>query len=76
MQEVFAGFVAHTDDQIGHLVAVLDELDIADDTLVILIVGDNGPSAEGGLTGTVNNMPPRTASPTPSRTSSRTLNIS
>jgi arylsulfatase A-like enzyme len=56
MQEVFAGFVAHTDEEIGRLVSVLDDLDITEDTLVILIVGDNGPSAEGGLTGTINNM--------------------
>jgi arylsulfatase len=56
MQEVFAGFVSHTDDQIGRLVSVLDEIGIRDDTLVVLIVGDNGPSPEGGLTGTVNNM--------------------
>lgn len=56
MQEVYAGFVTHTDDQIGRVVAVLDELDIRDNTLVVLIVGDNGPSAEGGLEGTINAM--------------------
>ena len=56
MQEIFAGFVAHTDDQVGRLVSVLDEVGIRADTLVVLIVGDNGPSPEGGLTGTINNM--------------------
>ncbi|MEU8794880.1 arylsulfatase [Streptomyces sp. NPDC048643] len=54
MQEVFAGFVTHTDDQVGRLLGVLDELGIRDDTLVVLVVGDNGPSAEGGPAGTVN----------------------
>lgn len=34
----------------------LDDLGVRDNTLVIFIVGDNGPSAEGTLTGTLNNM--------------------
>jgi len=54
MQEIFAAYVAHTDDQVGRLLSVLDEVGIRDDTLVVLIVGDNGPSAEGGPTGTIN----------------------
>ncbi len=29
---------------------------IRDNTLIIYVAGDNGPSAEGSLTGTVNNM--------------------
>jgi arylsulfatase A-like enzyme len=54
MQEIFAAYVKHTDDQIGRLLSVLDELDLAASTLVVLIVGDNGPSPEGGPTGTIN----------------------
>ena len=56
MQEVFAGFVAHTDHEVSRLLAALDETGQGDNTLVILIVGDNGPSAEGTLQGTLNNM--------------------
>ncbi|MEF2977991.1 sulfatase-like hydrolase/transferase [Subtercola sp. YIM 133946] len=54
MQEIFAAYVAHTDDQVGKLLSVLDETGIRDNTLVVLIVGDNGPSPEGGPTGTIN----------------------
>jgi arylsulfatase A-like enzyme len=52
-QEVFAGFLSHTDAQIGRVVAQLETLGILDDTIVML-VSDNGASAEGGLLGTFN----------------------
>jgi Sulfatase len=51
--EVFAGFLSHADHQIGRLVASLDELGVLDDTLLLLL-SDNGTSAEGGPTGSVN----------------------
>ena len=51
--EVFAGFLSHTDHQIGRLVASLDALGVLDDTLLVLL-SDNGTSAEGGPTGSVN----------------------
>jgi arylsulfatase len=51
--EVFAGFVSHTDHHLGRLFAYLDERGLADDTLV-MILSDNGASAEGGPTGTLN----------------------
>jgi arylsulfatase A-like enzyme len=54
MQEIFAAYVAHTDDQVGRLLASLDETGLTDKTLVLLVVGDNGPSPEGGPTGTIN----------------------
>ena len=54
MQEVFAGFLAYTDDEIGRLVASIEQLGELDNTLVVYIVGDNGASPEGGLTGTEN----------------------
>ncbi|MXO60686.1 sulfatase-like hydrolase/transferase [Altererythrobacter salegens] len=56
MQEVFAGFLEHVDAQIGRVVEALETMNLRDDTLIIYVVGDNGPSAEGSLTGTVNNM--------------------
>ena len=56
MQEVFAGFLEHVDAQVGKLVDALETMKIRDNTLIIYVVGDNGPSAEGSLTGTLNNM--------------------
>jgi arylsulfatase len=55
MQEVFAGFLTHTDEQIGRLLAHLDQLRLSDNTLVILL-SDNGASAEGGPEGTINEL--------------------
>ncbi len=52
-QEVFAGFLTHTDAQIGRLLTSLDTVGALDDTLV-MVVSDNGASAEGGRTGTFN----------------------
>ena len=54
--EVFAGFAAHTDYHVGRLLDAVAALPDADNTLVIFIAGDNGPSPEGSLTGTLNNM--------------------
>jgi arylsulfatase len=52
--EVFAGFAEHTDEQVGRLVAALEERGELDNTLFIYIVGDNGSSAEGGMIGMFN----------------------
>jgi len=54
--ETFAGFMDHTDHQVGRLVDAIDDIGELDDTLFIYIVGDNGSSAEGGLTGTFNEL--------------------
>ncbi|OOK76958.1 sulfatase family protein [Mycobacterium kansasii] len=51
LMEVYAGFLAHTDAQIGRVVEAIDELGQWDDTLFIYICGDNGASAEGTLHG-------------------------
>jgi arylsulfatase A-like enzyme len=56
MQEVFAGFLEHVDAQVGKVVDAIDQMGLRDDTLIIYIVGDNGPSAEGTLAGTLNVM--------------------
>ena len=53
MMEVFAGFLEHTDHYIGELIAFLKELGEYENTLIMLI-SDNGASAEGGPTGSVN----------------------
>jgi arylsulfatase len=52
--EVYAAFMEHTDHHVGRL---LDSLGpVLDDTLIYLIVGDNGASAEGTLQGAFNEM--------------------
>ena len=53
MMEVFAGFVEHTDHHIGRLLGYLEELGELDNTL-IMVLSDNGASAEGGPHGSVN----------------------
>jgi arylsulfatase A-like enzyme len=52
--EVYAGFLEHTDHHVGRLIDALEELGILDDTLVYVIIGDNGASGEGGPAGTLN----------------------
>ena len=51
-QEVYAGFIDHTDQQIGRLLVFLDARGHAENTLIVLI-SDNGASPEGGPLGTV-----------------------
>ncbi|HME02480.1 MAG TPA: arylsulfatase, partial [Solirubrobacteraceae bacterium] len=53
MAEVYAGFLAHTDDQIGRLLAFLEDIEQLENTVVIA-VSDNGASGEGGPNGSVN----------------------
>jgi arylsulfatase A-like enzyme len=54
--EVYAGFLEHTDHHIGRLIDALDDLDILEDTLIYLIIGDNGASAEGTPNGCFNEL--------------------
>ena len=54
--EVFAGFLAYTDHEVGRLINAIDQIGELDNTLVFYIVGDNGASAEGGLAGSVNEL--------------------
>jgi arylsulfatase len=62
--EAFAGFLSHTDDQVGRLLRFLDECGELDNT-VLVVMSDNGASSEGGPFGSVNdvrqwNVVPRT----------------
>jgi len=54
MMEVFAGFTAETDFEMGRLLDVVRSLPDADNTIILYQVGDNGASAEGGLVGLLN----------------------
>ena len=51
LMETFAGFLAHTDAQVGRVIDALERLNIIDNTLVVYITGDNGASAEGTIHG-------------------------
>ena len=53
MMEVFAGFLCHTDHHIGRLLDHLETIGELENTL-IMVISDNGASAEGGPTGTTN----------------------
>jgi arylsulfatase A-like enzyme len=55
--EAFAGFLSHTDHQLGRLLDALAETGDLDNTIVML-VSDNGASSEGGETGSVNDVRP------------------
>ena len=54
--EVYAGFLEHADHHIGRLIDALKDLEVLDDTLIYLIIGDNGASAEGSPNGCFNEM--------------------
>ena len=54
--EVFAAFVEMTDHEIGRLVQTIEEIGELDNTLVVLVYGDNGTSAEGGRNGMFSEM--------------------
>ena len=54
MMEVFAGYGAHVDHEVGRVLDAVAKLSDADNSLIIYIVGDNGASAEGGIEGSIN----------------------
>jgi arylsulfatase len=56
MMELFAGFGAHVDHEMGRVLDAVAALPDADNTLIIYILGDNGSSAEGGLDGIANEI--------------------
>ena len=53
MMEVYAGFLEHTDHNIGKLISFLEANELKENTLICLI-SDNGASAEGGELGSIN----------------------
>ena len=54
--EVYAGFQENTDAAVGEVVKAIENMGIADNTLIIYIWGDNGASMEGTETGTFNEI--------------------
>src|SRR3954471_10584621 len=54
--EIYAGFMEHTDHHVGRVIDSLGDLGILEDTLIYVMVGDNGASAEGTPNGTFNEL--------------------
>jgi arylsulfatase len=54
--EVFAGYAAYTDYEIGRVIQEVQDQGKLDNTLIIYICGDNGSSPEGTLSGTFNQL--------------------
>ena len=54
--EVYAAFMEHTDHHVGRMIDSLKEMGELDNTLIYLVIGDNGASAEGTLQGAFNEM--------------------
>ena len=54
MVSVFCGAVEYTDHQVDRIVEAIEQKGEIDNTLIIYIAGDNGPTPEGGLHGTNN----------------------
>jgi len=54
--DVFAAYVAYTDNEIGRVIQAVDDMGKLDNTLIIYIEGDNGTSSEGTLVGTPNEV--------------------
>src|SRR5690606_2315756 len=52
-QEVYSGFLEHTDHEIGRLLAGIEALGRLDNTIVV-VLADNGASQEGGQHGVLN----------------------
>ncbi len=55
LQEAFAAFLEHTDDQLGRLFDELERMQLLDDTVIVLL-SDNGASREGGPFGVLHEM--------------------
>ena len=51
--EVYAAYVAYTDNEIGRVIQTVEDMGKLDNTIIIYISGDNGTSAEGTTEGHV-----------------------
>jgi arylsulfatase len=54
--EVFAAYIEMTDHEIGRVVEAVKETGELDNTLIFMVYGDNGTSAEGGRNGMFSEM--------------------
>ena len=51
--EVYAGYLTYTDFEVGRVVNHLKEIGQLDNTLIVVMIGDNGASKEGTLNGNI-----------------------
>ncbi|MGA3072965.1 MAG: arylsulfatase, partial [Bryobacteraceae bacterium] len=51
--EIYAGYLTYTDFEVGRLINHLKETNQLDNTLVFIMIGDNGASKEGTLNGDI-----------------------
>src|SRR5215470_11044301 len=56
LMEVFAGYTAQTDYEVGRVLDAVDELGQTHNTLIMWEIGDNGASMEGTLDGAFNEL--------------------
>ncbi len=54
--EVFAAYLEMADHETGRVIQAIEDLGELDNTLIVYIAGDNGTSAEGGMTGLYNEL--------------------
>jgi arylsulfatase len=52
--EIYAGYLTYTDFEVGRLVNFLKESGQLDNTLIFIVIGDNGASKEGTFHGVIN----------------------
>ncbi|MDR2763978.1 MAG: arylsulfatase [Tannerella sp.] len=50
--ETYAGFISQTDHEIGRVVRFIEELGQLDNTLIVVLIGDNGAEGSGKALGT------------------------
>lgn len=55
--ETYAGYLTYTDFEVGRIVNYLKESNQLENTLIVLILGDNGASKEGRFEGVVKGSP-------------------
>ncbi len=51
--EVYAGYLTYTDHEIGRLIHYLAQINQLENTIVFIVIGDNGASKEGTLQGDI-----------------------
>ena len=62
LMEIYAGFLEHTDVQYGKIVDELEAQGVLDNTIILYIFSDNGPSAEG-IDGSISELLAQNAMP-------------
>jgi arylsulfatase len=55
--EIYASYLTYIDDQIGKLINHLKDINQLDNTMVFVMIGDNGASKEGTYNGVISQSP-------------------